>query len=149
MIGINIAETPIGIKNLVMRSGSGGRSNGRRESLDKRGKRGSSIGDGFTALPHPDVPSKRLYRATQPSAPPAIRLRSVVSWTSQRQRDLTFPESNGSGSEASARNSRSKSKGPTEVEKRFSKTIVDGFIKGICGKVIDCSWKDSVVSFHL
>lgn len=47
---INTRETPIGMRNIAMRNGdSAGKSgSARRDSVDRRGKRGSSIGNGFT-----------------------------------------------------------------------------------------------------
>lgn len=166
---INTRETPIGMRNIAMRNGeSAGKSgSARRDSIDRRGKRGSSIGNGFTgqcilpasltsietlrechadalvaAVPHPDVPSDKLYRTTDATAPPAIRLRSLISWTAQRQRDLLFPPDlyNTTAPLPLPRNSRSKDKGPSEATKRFAKSVVEDFISGICSKSIDVSW---------
>ena len=93
-------------------------------------------------MPHPDVPSDKLYRTTDATAPPAIRLRSLISWIAQRQRDTLFPPElyNSTAPLPLPRTARNKDKGPSEATKRFAKSVVEDFIAGICSKSIDVSW---------
>lgn len=152
LVGINTSETPVGMRNIALRNGppaSGGGGSARRSShgADHRAKRGSSIGGGFIAVPHPDVDDSKLYRSTDPTAPPALRLRSLLSWTAQRQRDALFPATPSGGATSDAaptetRTSRSGKGAPqlTEVQKRFAKGVIEDFIEGICDRSIDVSW---------
>lgn len=137
-------------RNIAFRAGelgtpaTGGRSV-RRSSVKGSGRRGSSIGGGFegefsllsaafkgtrqdvdprffVAVPHPQVPDDKLYRSTDGSEPLARRLRSIFSWTAQRQRDKVFPSST-----------------PSDPAQAFAKEIVDSFITDICESRLDVS----------
>ncbi|ORX69152.1 hypothetical protein DL89DRAFT_172145 [Linderina pennispora] len=56
----------------------------RRSTFSMRGKRASSIGGGFKALPHDSVDSADLYRHISPELPEPIRLRQLLAWCSMR-----------------------------------------------------------------
>ncbi|RGB27604.1 Mis12-Mtw1 protein family-domain-containing protein [Rhizophagus diaphanus] len=77
-VPIPLTETPMIRKNTNIRKQR------RRSSLDKRGKRASSIGNGFIAKPHPDISHKEFYRHIQPDLPGPIRLRQLLAWCGQR-----------------------------------------------------------------
>jgi hypothetical protein len=151
---IHVAETPVQNRNIAFRAGelgtpaTGGQSV-RRSSVKGSGRRGSSIGGGFegellaglglretsseltrlllrqpAAVPHPQVPDDKLYRSTDGSEPLARRLRSIFSWTAQRQRDKVFPSNSAPSSD------------PTQA---FAKEIIDSFITDICESRLDVS----------
>ncbi|ORY41188.1 Mis12-Mtw1 protein family-domain-containing protein [Leucosporidium creatinivorum] len=123
---IHVAETPVQVRNIAFRAGEGTPATGgrsvRRSSVKGSGRRGSSIGGGFEAVPHPQVPDDKLYRSTDGSEPLARRLRSIFSWTAQRQRDKVFPHS-----------------APSDPNQGFAKEIVDSFITDICESRLDVS----------
>lgn len=76
----------------------------------------------LAAVPHPQVPDDKLYRSTDGSEPLARRLRSIFSWTAQRQRDKVFASS-----------------APSDPTQAFAKEIVDSFITDICESRLDVS----------
>ncbi|KAJ1956373.1 hypothetical protein GGI12_005324 [Dipsacomyces acuminosporus] len=59
--------------------------NRRRSTFSMRGKRASSIGGGFKALPHDSVSSGDFYRHISPELPEPIRLRQLLAWCARRQ----------------------------------------------------------------
>ncbi|KAI8318987.1 hypothetical protein GQ54DRAFT_306626 [Martensiomyces pterosporus] len=76
-------------------SSGGGRSAGRarkstmgagrrRSTFSMRGKRASSIGGGFKALPHDSVSAGDFYRHISPELPEPIRLRQLLAWCARR-----------------------------------------------------------------
>ncbi|CAG8502280.1 16423_t:CDS:2 [Funneliformis caledonium] len=77
-VPIPLSETPVIRKNTDIRKQK------RRSSLDKRGKRASSIGNGFVAKPHPDISHEEFYRHIQQDLPGPIKLRQLLSWCGQR-----------------------------------------------------------------
>ncbi|CAG8776452.1 5346_t:CDS:2, partial [Racocetra fulgida] len=81
IIPIPLTETPIIKKNQVIRQSK------RRSSIEKRGKRASSIGNGFVARPHPDVNSNEFFRHIQAEMPEPIKLRQLLVWCGQRALD--------------------------------------------------------------
>ncbi|KAM9929322.1 hypothetical protein OXX59_001252 [Metschnikowia pulcherrima] len=56
-------------------------ANNRRSSYNNRGKRGSSIGNGFVAKPHSEVPEKDYYKLLDPSMSEPNRMRQLLSWS--------------------------------------------------------------------
>ncbi|KAJ2720793.1 hypothetical protein GGI07_004397 [Coemansia sp. Benny D115] len=56
----------------------------RRSTFSMRGKRASSIGGGFKALPHESVGSGDFYRHISPELPEPIRLRQLLAWSARR-----------------------------------------------------------------
>ncbi|KAJ2857989.1 hypothetical protein J3B02_000613 [Coemansia erecta] len=63
------------------KSTMGGR---RRSTFSMRGKRASSIGGGFKAVPHESVGSSDFYRHISPELPEPIRLRQLLAWSARR-----------------------------------------------------------------
>ncbi|KAG0348695.1 hypothetical protein BG005_011355 [Podila minutissima] len=78
---IPMRETPMINKNKDLRSGS------RRSSFAMRGKRASSIGNGFSALPHPSVDSKSFYRHISADEPPPVRMKQLMAWCARKTID--------------------------------------------------------------
>ncbi|KAJ2774754.1 hypothetical protein IWQ56_000438 [Coemansia nantahalensis] len=56
----------------------------RRSTFSMRGKRASSIGGGFKALPHDSVDAADFYRHISPELPEPIRLRQLLAWCARR-----------------------------------------------------------------
>ncbi|GAA5868365.1 hypothetical protein JCM1840_005657 [Sporobolomyces johnsonii] len=119
-------ETPVQVKNIAFRQGAGTPATGgrsvRRTSARGSANRGSSIGGGFEAVPHPQVADDRLYRSTDADDPLAKRLRSIVSWAAQRTRDRIF-----------------RSEDELDPAQRVAKEVVEGFIADVCSLRVDTS----------
>uniref|UniRef100_A0A060T554 ARAD1C03146p n=1 Tax=Blastobotrys adeninivorans TaxID=409370 RepID=A0A060T554_BLAAD len=61
----------------------------RRSSLGNRGKRLSSIGNGFVADPHGDVDPRYFYKHLDAEAPEPHRMKQVLLWCGRRAMDDT------------------------------------------------------------
>lgn len=57
----------------------------RRQSYINRGKRISSIGNGFAGEPHKDVPVSDYYKLLDTSLPAPDRMRQLLIWTMKKQ----------------------------------------------------------------
>ncbi|GAA6060355.1 hypothetical protein JCM10212_004539 [Sporobolomyces blumeae] len=129
---ITTAETPVQVKNIAFRQGGVGTPgtvgrSARRTSARGSAGRGSNIGGGFEAVPHPQVADDKLYRSTDADEPLAKRLRSIISWASQRTRDRVFAAG------------KSRSEEALDKDERFAKGIVDDFIADVCNLRVDTS----------
>ncbi|VVT56307.1 uncharacterized protein SAPINGB_P004951 [Magnusiomyces paraingens] len=80
-ITLPISDTPIIRRNQEMRRRI---SNSRRSSLGNRGKRASSIGNGFTAVPHSEVEPENFYKHLDHEAPDPHRMKQLLVWSSRR-----------------------------------------------------------------
>ncbi|BGP49278.1 hypothetical protein JCM10450v2_005162 [Rhodotorula kratochvilovae] len=129
---LTVHETPVQVKNIALRAGMGpgtpataarGTASARRSSVRGSGKRGSSIGGGFDAVPHPQVADDKLYRSTDASDPLARRLRSLLSWASQRARGRVLRDA------------------PDELgaAERAAKEVMDGWVEDVCALRVDTS----------
>lgn len=78
-----------------------------------------------TAVPHPQVADDKLYRSTDADDPIAKRLRSIVSWASQRTRDRVL------------RSIKDGEKDDPAV--KAAEEVMDGFIDDVCRLKIDTS----------
>ncbi|GAA5908759.1 hypothetical protein JCM6882_008199 [Rhodosporidiobolus microsporus] len=124
-------ETPVQVKNIAFRQGAGpgtpatGGRSVRRSSARGSKNRGSSIGGGFEAVPHPQVADDKLYRSTDADDPLAKRLRSIVSWSAQRTRDRIYrslpPE------------------GERDAAQRMAREVMDEFVADVCSLRVDTS----------
>ncbi|GAA6055632.1 hypothetical protein JCM3770_006734, partial [Rhodotorula araucariae] len=131
-----VHETPVQVKNIALRAGlgpgtpataargGGGPGSARRSSVRGSGKRGSSIGGGFDAVPHPQVADDKLYRSTDGADPLARRLRSLLSWASQRARGRVLREA-GDGLASAA--------------EQAAKDVMDSWIDDVCALRVDTS----------
>ncbi|GAA5901898.1 hypothetical protein JCM8208_006633 [Rhodotorula glutinis] len=139
---VHVHETPVQVKNIAFRAGagpgtpataqrtmtgSGGGGSARRNSVRGSATRGSSIGGGFDAVPHPQVADDKLYRSTDASDPLAKRLRALLSWASQRTRGRVLAPS-GLGD-----------KGEGDEVERAAREIVDGWVEDVCRLKVDTS----------
>ncbi|GAA6020595.1 hypothetical protein JCM11491_000808 [Sporobolomyces phaffii] len=117
-------ETPVQVSNRAFRDGPGTPASmgktARRNSTGSA-RRGSSIGTGFTATPHPEIPDHELWMSTDPTQPAATRTRTLLSWATQRDRTKLFD-----------------GRRLTSTE-RVAKAAIDEFIDGICNLSIDTS----------
>ncbi|KAH9824143.1 hypothetical protein DFH28DRAFT_1117934 [Melampsora americana] len=168
-----MAETPMQIKNKHFRqtgrrddpndSGdlveSGSSSSSRRASgasIDRRGGRASSIGNGHEALPHPRVPSDCLHRHIQLDLPPIVRCRTLLSWTSQKADDITklslsetFEPSRisfealPSPVTASVRGLIGRHSNLSKLRIKVIEEVVSKVVKGVCTNQLDLSWFDA------
>ncbi|ODV96629.1 hypothetical protein PACTADRAFT_48460 [Pachysolen tannophilus NRRL Y-2460] len=75
-----ISDSPVIKKNKALRE----KSNRGRSSLSNRGKRVSSIGNGFVAVPHNDVSAEEFYKHFDQSLPEPYKMRQLLIWCSKR-----------------------------------------------------------------
>lgn len=82
-IALPISDTPILRRNQKFRKEN--EKNGlRRSSLGNRGKRVSSIGNGFTAVPHDKVPIVEFYKHLDSDLPEPHKMRQLLTWCARR-----------------------------------------------------------------
>lgn len=72
-----VSDSPVNRRNKEFRGD-------RRTSLGNRGKRVSSIGNGFVAVPHDDVPVEEFYKHFDQSMPEPHRMRQLLIWCGKR-----------------------------------------------------------------
>ena len=77
------------------------------------------------ALPHPSLPSETLYKHIKADDPPAVRFRTLVTWSAHRLKEA---------SEAQSRAA------PTDVRAAVS-AVLDSLIADLMEKRIDLSWQ--------
>lgn len=80
-IALPLSDTPIIRKNKEMRKQKSGV---RRSSLGNRGKRASSIGNGFVAVPHSAVSPQEFYKHLDSSMPEPHRMKQLLLWSLKR-----------------------------------------------------------------
>ncbi|KAF9908144.1 hypothetical protein EC991_010164 [Linnemannia zychae] len=105
---IPMRETPTINKNKDLRSAN------RRSSLTMRGKRASSIGNGFTALPHPSVDPRTFFRHISADDPAPIRMKQLMAWCSRLAID----------------NQRGKSQTALKIAKEVEEEVLSMLISG-------------------
>ncbi|KAF9185266.1 hypothetical protein BGZ51_002741 [Haplosporangium sp. Z 767] len=81
IVAIPLRETPMIQKNKDMRGAN------RRSSLVMRGKRASSIGNGFHTQPHPSVDPRTFFRHISADEPPPIRMKQLMAWCARKTID--------------------------------------------------------------
>jgi len=91
----------------------------------------ADAGPSTTAMPHPEIDDKELWRSTDPLLPIAAQTRSIVSWATQRSRIKVFEGAK------------------STPERDLAKSVVDSFIDDICNLVVDTSVPRDAVSFFL
>lgn len=62
-------------------------TNNRRSSLGNRGKRTSSVGNGFQVSPHESIPPLNFYKHLNQDLPEPHRMRQLLAWCLKRQLD--------------------------------------------------------------
>ena len=75
-----VSDTPVMRRNQKMRQQSGVR----RSSYGNRGKRISSTGNGYVAVPHEDVRVQDFYRHLDSSLPEPQRMKQILLWCCKR-----------------------------------------------------------------
>ncbi|KAI8602416.1 kinetochore-associated protein Dsn1/Mis13, partial [Dissophora ornata] len=81
IVAIPMRETPMIKRNRDIRNAS------RRSSFNLRGKRASSIGNGFAALPHPSIDPKSFFRHIAAEEPPPVRMKQLMAWCARKTID--------------------------------------------------------------
>ncbi|KAF9436817.1 hypothetical protein BGZ76_002899 [Entomortierella beljakovae] len=81
IVTIPLRETPMINRNKDMRNDA------RRSSFNMRGKRASSIGNGFHAQPHPSVDPKNFFRHIATDISPPIRMKQLMAWCARKSID--------------------------------------------------------------
>ncbi|KAG0258868.1 hypothetical protein BG011_003004 [Mortierella polycephala] len=81
IVVIPLRETPMIQKNKDMRGAN------RRSSLVMRGKRASSIGNGFHTQPHPSIDPRTFFRHISADEPPPIRMKQLMAWCARKTID--------------------------------------------------------------
>ncbi|KAF8978536.1 hypothetical protein BGZ46_006376 [Entomortierella lignicola] len=79
IVAIPMRETPMIKRNKDMRNDAS-----RRSSFTMRGKRASSIGNGFHAIPHASVDPKCFYRHIAAENPPPVRMKQLMAWCARK-----------------------------------------------------------------
>ncbi|KAJ1663301.1 hypothetical protein IW140_005152 [Coemansia sp. RSA 1813] len=84
--GTNVVDstTPVKPRSRHSRKSTMGGGGRRRSTFSMRGKRASSIGGGFNAIPHESVDPADFYRHISPELPEPIRLRQLLAWCARR-----------------------------------------------------------------
>ena len=138
-VALPVSDTPIIRKNQALRQGLvDGR---RRSSLSMRGKRASSIGNGFQSLPHPDVPSSEFYKHISEDLPDPVRMKQLLAWCSRRVID-----------DMKARSVPDKSETDEELQAlHIAKQIAEEVLKDLIDNKISTSWyqRDEVNVDHI
>lgn len=81
MLPLHPSESPVQKRNAKMRSGP------RRGLLLNRGKRLLSVGNGFVAVPHANVPPQHFHKHLDASLPDPHRMRQLLVWCFRRVLD--------------------------------------------------------------
>ncbi|KAH3686870.1 hypothetical protein WICPIJ_002154 [Wickerhamomyces pijperi] len=79
-VPLAVDDSPIIRRNKEMRE----TTQNRRSSLGRRGKRASSIGNGFSATPHDAIPTEELYKHIDQDLPEPQKMRQLLTWCSSR-----------------------------------------------------------------
>lgn len=80
-VSLPVSDTPVIRKNQEMRKKN---SVVRRSSLGNRGKRASSIGNGFMAVPHSAVNPKDYYKHLDTDLPEPHKMKQLLLWSLKR-----------------------------------------------------------------
>ncbi|CAN6616790.1 hypothetical protein TRVA0_006S03422 [Trichomonascus vanleenenianus] len=88
-IALPISDTPVIRRNQEMRANPAAR---RRSSLGSRGKRVSSIGNGFVAVPHEEVDPRDFFKHVDPDIPEPHRMKQILLWCAKRVLDARAEE---------------------------------------------------------
>ncbi|KAJ2402193.1 hypothetical protein GGI23_000886 [Coemansia sp. RSA 2559] len=82
--GTNVVDGTTPVKSRPKHSRKSTLGGRRRSTFSMRGKRASSIGGGFNAIPHESVDAADFYRHISPELPEPIRLRQLLAWCARR-----------------------------------------------------------------
>ncbi|KAH3662284.1 hypothetical protein OGAPHI_005533 [Ogataea philodendri] len=93
----------------------------RRSSLSNRGKRLSSVGNGFVAEPHPEIPDEELYKHISQDLPDPHKMRQLLVWCAKRAAKETSKKKN-------------------STAKNIANVIKDEIIRDLADGKISTSW---------
>jgi kinetochore protein Mis13/DSN1 len=83
-LALPISDSPIIRRNKEIRNDS---SRNRRSSLGNRGKRVSSIGNGFDGVPHERIPTTEYHKHLDSDLPDPHKMRQLLIWCSKKKFD--------------------------------------------------------------
>lgn len=106
----------------------------RRLSYNSRGRRVSSMGNGFEGEPHQDVPVSEYYKHLDKSIPESDRMRQLLIWNLKTELDKEENELRSDQRLLSAEN---------QTVHNIAKTLTDELIQLLKGYSISTDWKDS------
>lgn len=127
-VALPVSDTPIIRKNQQLRQNGGdGR---RRSSLSMRGKRASSIGNGFQSLPHSDIPASEFYKHISEDLPDPVRMKQLLAWCARRSIDESKLRPKVQGSETDEQIQAA----------NIARTIEEEVLKDLIDNKITTSW---------
>lgn len=105
-------------------------SNKRRQSYLNRGKRVSSIGNGFVGVPHKEVPVSDYYKLLDTTMPGPDRLRQLLIWNMKKQFEKDEEDLKQRESE-------------DQTAPSIARVIKEEIIRDLTEKKISTSWYDN------
>lgn len=132
-ISLPVSDTPIIRRNQEMRRQQDNLSNRRRSSMSQRGKRTSSIGNGFVAVPHESIKPSNFFKHLDKELPEPHQLKQLLVWSAKRLLESKYKEN-------------SKQKSDTELgteEKtaiRMARFIQEEIVRDLADGKIAVSW---------
>ncbi|ODV86369.1 hypothetical protein CANARDRAFT_22263 [[Candida] arabinofermentans NRRL YB-2248] len=107
----------------------------RRSSLSNRGRRLSSVGNGFIAEPHNDIPLDELYKHFDSSLPDPHKMKQLLVWCSKR---LIQDNDHINSSPSTGR--RRSQRGDRAVAESIANIIKEEFVRDLVDGKINTSW---------
>lgn len=114
----------------------------RRSSLNARGRRLSSVGNGFTAIPHDDIPIDELHKHIDLTLPDSHKLKQLLVWITKRLINQGWNQQNIDNKEKGEENydndyddDELKSKGNA-----ICKIILEEFVDDLIQGRVDIDW---------
>ncbi|KAI5956661.1 hypothetical protein CANMA_004498 [Candida margitis] len=117
-------------RNDVQKSNSQGT---RRLSYNSRGRRVSSMGNGFEGEPHQDVPVSEYYKHLDKSIPESDRMRQLLIWNLKAELDKEENDLRNKSDQVSTEN---------HTINNIAKTINDELIQSLKDYSISTDWKE-------
>lgn len=145
-VALPVSDTPIIRKNQHMRQNGVVAGHGvagkRRSSLGMRGKRASSMGNGFVSEPHPDVPASEYYRHISTELPDPVRMKQLLAWCARRTiDDARHRKADGADDEPSSSAVAGKGKDDEQIQAAaIARTIEEEVLKDLIDNKITTSW---------
>lgn len=123
---LQISESPVQKRNKELRN-----KGTRRSSLGKRGKRTSSVGNGFQVAPHPDVPASGFYKHLDVELPEPHRMKQLLIWCLKRQTDEDVKKQ---------KDKKGKYDSDAMIAVNITKVIKDEIVRDFIDGKINTSW---------
>jgi kinetochore protein Mis13/DSN1 len=126
-VPLPLTDTPMIRRNQEMRKSMANTAD-RRSSLGLRGRRASSLGNGFTAIPHPEIDPSNYIKHISAELPDPQRMKQLLAWCARRVADDFSKNKNPSSSR-------------TELNSiQLAEEIQKDLIQNIINSQIDLSW---------